>query len=67
MEPFTEPSPTHSTLPSPPDPLPDDLTGDLAGADPFATPPLVAPFTPHTPVAGQLTAQWTQVFWIGWL
>lgn len=63
MEPFTEPSPTHSTLPSPPDPLPDDL----AAADPFTTPPPVAPFASRTPVAGQLTAQWTQVFWIGWL
>lgn len=67
MEPFTEPSPppfaapvtTPATLPSPP-----DASDEPA---PFAEPPPFAPFASRVPVPGQLTAQWTQVFWIGWL
>lgn len=66
MEPFTEPSSlpftVPSTLPSPPEP-----TGAQSEAVPFTAPPHVAPFASRVPVAGQLTAQWTQVFWSGWL
>jgi hypothetical protein len=57
MEPFAEPAPPPG-LPRPPGP-----------DEPFTTGPHPPAFAPavRLPAPGELTARWSQLFWIGWL